>query len=551
MSWTDADIAGPASPAWTDADVVTPGRGATGSWDAPTLGQSAGRQGRLLVRALASAVASPATLVGDAVNKAINGAGQLVGRDPQLQMPSQVLQRALSATGLPEPSTGIEQFTQGLAESAPGFALPAALGTQVLGNAALGATQAKPGAEGVGALFGAGGAAAGRAVGSALTGVVQPSAAGKALMEKGVRLTPGQAAGKGSVANWIEQQALSNPVAAYPVQAARGRALDDAGLQAVQAVRSHIGEKLSKGSTIPDALAETHDAISNVYSEILPRFGLHGEHVAALVDDIAKEPLEGIHLLGDKPKAFLANYIENRIGKLPTDAAGNITGDVMKQIDSEIGYYARTLAKSPNATEKVAAPTWRDLQAKWREKVLKASSDDAADILKLNQANAGWKELLAVEDALWKSGGERLQSRPLAKSLERAQITTGSLADVSKSMQATFPNTVPDSGTALRLTANLLPAALVGGGGYGATSDNPWISTLGLGALMAGAAGTKTGAGLATGYTQAAVLNALRNPIKTVTGKAPKTKPFTPRTVEEVRKWMALNGMVLTNPRDQ
>ena len=418
--------------------------------------------------------------------------------------------------------------------------LAPALG-DVAANAAYAAATA-PEDRGTAALWGAGGAVAGRAVGSALTGVVRPSEAGQALREAGVRLTPGQAAGKGSLANWIEQQALSNPVAAYPVQAARGRALDDAGLQAVQAVRSHIGEELSKGMSISDALAETHDALSNVYQEVLPRLSLHSDHVREMAKDLGADTLENAHLMGDKPKAFLANYIENRIGKLPTDEVGNIGGDALKQIDSELGYYARTLAKSPNATEKVAAPAWRDLQAKWRSTVMAASTDNAEDILKLNQANAGWRELLAVEDALRKSGGERLQSRPLAKSLERAGIKTGPLADVSKSMQATFPTTVPDSGTALRLTANLLPAALVGGGGYGATSENPWISTLGLGALMAGAAGTKTGAGLATGYTQAAVLNALRNPIKTVTGKAPQTKHFKPKTLEEIRAWLAQGG---------
>ena len=122
--------------------------------EAAATGRGYARQAKLFTRSLASAAASPVNLVGDATNKFINGAGQLMGYNPQLPSVTDWHQQQMTQAGLPQPTTGIERFTQGMSESAPAFALPVGVVPQMAGNAVIGATQAKPGQEGTGAAVG-------------------------------------------------------------------------------------------------------------------------------------------------------------------------------------------------------------------------------------------------------------------------------------------------------------------------------------------------------------------------------------------------------------
>lgn len=143
MSWSDDDVVSskPAQ-AWSDEDVAEPATN--------TLGQEAKRQGGLLVRALASGAGNIGAIPADILGKAVNAvAGSEVVPNQQ-----RALQQTLTRFGLPEPERGIERFTQGVAETAPAMALPAAPLAQIGGNAVLGAAQSKAGEELQGAAFG-------------------------------------------------------------------------------------------------------------------------------------------------------------------------------------------------------------------------------------------------------------------------------------------------------------------------------------------------------------------------------------------------------------
>ena len=214
-------------------------------------------------------------------------------------------------------------------------------------------------------------------------------------------------------------------------------------------------------------------------------------------------------LVGERQARKLTDYLDRRIldnGRHVDDMA---SGEFLKQVDSELGSYARALAKSTNAEEKVASPMWYDAQQKWREYVMKAAAPDSADFARLGQANTAYRQLLALEKALRASGGERMTPRNLAKALEASNVNTGELADLSRNMTATLPNTVPNSGTAERLLANALPSLLIGGG---AGAQGLGYDTLGTGMLAAGALGSRAGAKVLTGqtYPQRAMVEALR-----------------------------------------
>lgn len=131
------------------------------------VGAEAGRQGKLFVRALANMAMSPVSVGGNALNKAINATF-----GTNLAMPGETINRALDEV-LPAPQTGVERFTQEVAKSAPAFALPASVLPQALGNAAIAASQAKPGREAQEAVVGGAGGAAGAAAGPVLSAALR------------------------------------------------------------------------------------------------------------------------------------------------------------------------------------------------------------------------------------------------------------------------------------------------------------------------------------------------------------------------------------------
>lgn len=383
------------------------------------------------------------------------------------------------------------------------FAVPAA---DVAANAGYAAATA-PEDRGDAALYGGIGSAVGRGIGRATTGIVQPTDEALSLMEKGVRLTPGQAAGKGSVMNNLEQKATSFPIAGLAVERARNRALEDANKAVAQAVVKHVDDQVKLGLPPKEAIEQVRDHIGAVYDEVLPTISapksLVVDFTRSALDDIAEEH----HLVGAKQFKRMANYMDNRLRGIKTE---DISGEMLKQIDSELGSYARTLAKSTNAEEKVAAPMWYAMQQDFRESTMRAAADLSQQpeaYQRLSSANTAYRQLLAIEKALRSSGGETIKPRPLAKALEASGIKSGELADLSKGMSATLPNTIPDTGTAGRV---LLGAAVpyLAGGAYGLSTGD-----LTSGAVLAGALGTRVGTNALTGrgLAQRKMVELLRN----------------------------------------
>lgn len=157
--------------AWERDTVVAPA--AAGGWQADAIvdpvepevrkrgyGEELGRQGGLTARLAANVLTSPLQIGGDALNKGINA---LTGA--KLQMPSEIINRQLDRF-LPTPENAVERAGQAMAQSAPAFALPAALPAQMAGNAFINASLAKPGEEASQGALGAAGGALPKAVSS-------------------------------------------------------------------------------------------------------------------------------------------------------------------------------------------------------------------------------------------------------------------------------------------------------------------------------------------------------------------------------------------------
>jgi hypothetical protein len=207
-----------------EAPVV---RGNGGAATAPaipenTLGQEAKRQGGLFLRHALTALGSVGALPADAIGKAVNYA---TGREvvPNQQ---QALQGALTNLGLPEAERPIERFTQGMAESAPAFAIPAKFIPQVVGNAAISSAQAKSGEEGTGAAIGGAAGIGGHVLGKSVKALT-PTEEALLLKSKGVPLTYGQTLGE-------PVQKLENTLARVPYVGAPIRKQQQEALQGWQ-----------------------------------------------------------------------------------------------------------------------------------------------------------------------------------------------------------------------------------------------------------------------------------------------------------------------------
>jgi hypothetical protein len=149
------------------APVPASAAGGTGAAAKPSAAGQLGRQVGLTARAGVTGLAALPAMIGDALNTGVNyashGVNALAGTHiPDLQMPSQVIQKGENAIGLPEPANAAERIVQDAAggmaavptglgaaklisgaaspvAQAVGRALQAAPGMQILGGAGAGA----------------------------------------------------------------------------------------------------------------------------------------------------------------------------------------------------------------------------------------------------------------------------------------------------------------------------------------------------------------------------------------------------------------------------
>jgi len=477
VPWKIDDTAQDAVP-WK-IDDTAPSQQAASTTPPETAWEGVGRRASGVGRVLAQTLASPAILASKAAHKiAPNLAADL----------GPLLDEQLNKLA---PHQG---FVEDIAKAAPAFALPGGWIPQIAGNAAIGAVEAEPGQEGKGAAVGGAFGAGGKVLSKAFGGLVTPTKEAQTLIDRGVTLTPGQAAGPGTVANRVENWAASNPIASVPIRGAQRRGVEEANVAAAQTVAKMVDDTVKLGKSPREAIEQTRDAISKTYDSALEGVTAPTEGVRAHLMDRFHGIAEDNPMLTKGAFESLRGYVANRFGTLQERGFAQLDGPMLKQIDSEIGGHMRRLKNSTNATDKTAVGAWADLQQSIRE-AMEYGAASPEKTAQLGAANAAYRQLLAIEKAL-PAGAETFTPRQLQRTLERMDIKGTDLNTVANAMSKTLPNVVPDSGTTERLIANMLPTLLMGGG-VGMQSAG-W-DTLGAGMVAAGAAGSRPGARFITG----------------------------------------------------
>ena len=99
-------------------------------------------------------------------------------------------------------------------------------------------------------------------------------------MDQGVTLTPGQAAGAGSMLKRGEEYASSLPVAGHFIRNAQNRAVEEANVAAAQQVARMVDGNIKLGKPPREAIEQTREAIGEAYEK-----GLAGINVPGFVPD--------------------------------------------------------------------------------------------------------------------------------------------------------------------------------------------------------------------------------------------------------------------------
>jgi hypothetical protein len=280
---------------------------------------------------------------------------------------------------------------------------------------------------------GALGAVLGRIVGGAPK---TPEA--EALAKQGVNVTRAQ--GAGGTANNIEEKLTSLPYAGGVIENARRKGASEF-QDAVLARES--GLPLPKGATVEDA----NKAISSLYEEAVPHLKptTEGWDKAMAALDAAKQN----PLMTAENKKALDGIVNKYFGNY-TD----LSGRELQTLQSELAHIARTFnGRTASPTEKVMAGEVNNVLAGLREGLVEGMPPEMG--AKFLQANAGYRKLLAVNDAASRRIDEAVMPRALQKAMaKQARTDTTRMSDplIDPALKV-IERTVPDSGTAGRQAA--------------------------------------------------------------------------------------------------
>jgi hypothetical protein len=339
------------------------------------------------------------------------------------------------------------------------------------------------------------GAAAGGAGGALLKGaskVIQPTVSPEVqtLIDAGVRPTPGQILGGG--AQRLEEGLTSLPFVGDVVKRGQLKAVESFDRAAIDRVLKPIGERLDfKTKMGREAIDEMVTKTSAAYDDLLPKLTVQADQQFA----------------GDMTKLFQNAQSMPRFDqfqKIVTDKVfakfnpqtGMMTGETMKEAESELGRLARDYARSADPDQRLLGDALKQTQAHLREMVERSNPQQADRLAAINKAYA---MQLRVENAAGRLGSKEGVFSPAAlqgavKQVGRnnRQFARGDalMQDLSEAGVKVLGQKVPDSGTPFRLAvgAGAPAAAYLGSPALAAGLGLGMLPYTGLGQRVAQAA---------------------------------------------------------------
>ena len=337
-------------------------------------------------------------------------------------------------------NAGVRMLPKAMQVLGKGGILPAA--------AAGGAVSAAldPDDRGGAAAGGAFGGALGQGIGKGLTrtfgGAFTPTAEARALMDQGIQPSVGQATG--GLMNTIEQRASSVPFLGGVIDAARRRPFDE-----------FQGSVLNRalGRNVKN-LDEANDAVKASYDAFVPSMKPTADSVTR-VQGAVRNAQTNPELTPDRLQ-MLQGIVNKNFANF-----GQLDGQGIKKLDSELGHLGRKYAKGSPADQTMSDEIYNVLGG-LREGIETGLPQNLRGAHA--EANAAYKNMIPVNKAASQRADERIMPRAYQKALARQQgvdVSRAAADDLVDPAVKVLSNNVPDSGTAGRMLQNS-SAALLG-----------------------------------------------------------------------------------------
>ena len=314
----------------------------------------------------------------------------------------------------------------------------------------------------IGAGTGAGGTALLKGAGAAISPQWSPQV--NELLDKGVKLTPGQIAG--GAADRLEAAAQSFPLVGSWIRGARQGTLGDLNTAAANDVLAPIGAVVDKGIKPGHDLAQhVSDKVSAAYDAALtPMYARLDQPLdTSLQQVVAAAPATLPPAQLQRLQAIIDTQIH---GKLAANG-GVANGDLLKGIQSELGAEARGYMRSGEwdnqklgqaiGAVKSAFETALERQNPAQAPALRAANQAYAGLLRLNAASASAPA--AMEGVF--SGAQLARAAKTGQSKGATARGQNMLQGLGESAAQVLPSKVADSGTPERLAS----MAMLGGAG--------------------------------------------------------------------------------------
>lgn len=369
-------------------------------------------------------------------------------------------------------------------------------GAELASSAGIGAVT-NPEDRATGAISSAAGAGLGMGVNRLIGGVARPlvSEAAERLMGEGVQPTVGQSIG--GLASKTEEKLASWPVVGGAISRARERAQREfnerAIQQAVPGVRG-VGDQ---------ALSEARDAISSQYDAALSQLPRRIQvDPNSVVQAANRAATNARNMLSDDSVNWLNRYVNQNI----VQRAQNITPEVAKRIESDLGAQVRSLMSSPEGERRALGDALSQIHQQWRASltgIANAVNPQAGAALR--EADAAWRAFLPVDKAAAFRGAQSAeipgQFTPshLRRAIAAQDTSAGDRATrymtqgntpferlniLAREGEQVLGNRVPDSGTAARMLT---------GGAWGGAAVSGQLPAMLTGWIAANAGASRLG----------------------------------------------------------
>lgn len=305
---------------------------------------------------------------------------------------------------------------------------------------------------------GASGGAAVPALTSGLGRLISPAASTNpqlaALRAEGIRPTVGQALG--GFANKAEEKAISLPIVGDSIAAARTRAAEDLNKAVANRALAPIGKSAPDASG-RELVGSVKQQLGDAYEALLPKLTVKKD--GTFTQDI--QSLRGMVATGsidpNAAKTFERILKNDVLGKFK--GQGAVTGQTLKQIESDLGQKISQFGASTDADARLVSDALKEVQASLRGLVQRNNPQHAKELSAINSGWANFKRLERASSYLGADEGvfspAQLQSavKALDKSKDKGRFARGDalMQDLSDPARAILGSKVPNSGTADRL----------------------------------------------------------------------------------------------------